>query len=75
MILNRPEFRGSYWITDDRDAQEYAQFQGITTLDTADLLAEGVIENCCGTSEALRLLRRMQQEGRNVRIPRDLGQR
>ncbi|WP_197038952.1 hypothetical protein [Herbidospora cretacea] len=26
-----PEFRDSYWITDDRDAAEYARAQGITT--------------------------------------------
>jgi hypothetical protein len=47
VLLNRTEFSGSFWITDDRDAAEYARRQGITTRDTMDLVSEAVAEGCC----------------------------
>lgn len=42
IIKNWPSFAGSHWITDDRDAYEYARFQGIIAKRTADLMSEAV---------------------------------
>ncbi|WP_083501656.1 hypothetical protein [Sphaerimonospora mesophila] len=70
VIRNWPAYAGSYWITDDYDAQEYARNIGITTRDTAELISEGVNDGCCSRSEGYKLLQLMQQRGRSVRVPR-----
>ncbi|GAA1289934.1 hypothetical protein Psi02_16340 [Planotetraspora silvatica] len=70
VILNWAEFTGSHWITDDRDAQEYARAQGITTRDTMDLMSEAVADGCCTGDDGFRLLHQMWQEGRHLRVPR-----
>ncbi|MDX6744516.1 hypothetical protein [Actinocorallia sp. A-T 12471] len=69
VLLNRPEFAGSHWITDDRDASEYARAQGITTRDTMDLVSEAVAEGCCRRDEGYKLLHEMTALGRRLRIP------
>lgn len=70
VILNRQEFVGSCWITDDRDAQEYARAQNITTRDTMDLVSEAVVEGCCSRDEGFKLLHQMVQYGRHLRVPK-----
>lgn len=42
LILNHAEFAGSWWLSDDTDAVEYAQRRGITTYRTIDMAALGV---------------------------------
>jgi hypothetical protein len=69
VILNWNEFSGSYWITDDRDAQEYARGQGIVTRDTMDLISEAIVEGHCTRDEGFRLLYGMKQNGRYLRVP------
>jgi len=69
VILRRQEFDGSFWITDDRDAGEYARAQGITTRDTMDLMSEAVADGCCSRDEGFELLHKMVQQGRYLRVP------
>ncbi|GAA0435330.1 hypothetical protein Acor_75570 [Acrocarpospora corrugata] len=69
LILNRAEFTASFWITDDRDAGEYARRQGITTRDTMDLISEGVQDGCCTRDEGFELLQKMKSAGRSLRLP------
>lgn len=69
VILNWPEFRESFWITDDRDAQEYARARGITTRDTMDLFCEAVVEGLCPADEGFKLLHEMARLGRRLRLP------
>jgi predicted nucleic acid-binding protein len=69
VILNWPTFVGSYWLTDDRDAQEYARRQGITTRDTMDVVSEAVVEGCCSRDEGFKVLHQMLQEGNYLRVP------
>jgi len=69
VILNWPSFRGSFWVTDDRDAQEYARRRGITTRDTMDLLCEATVEGLCTRDEAFKLLHEMARLGRHLRLP------
>ncbi|GII52913.1 hypothetical protein Pth03_13020 [Planotetraspora thailandica] len=70
VIMNWPEFVGSAWITDDRDASEYARAQGIAAMDTMDLVSEAVAEGFCSTDDGFELLHRMRYEGRHLRVPR-----
>ena len=69
VIKHRPEFQDSHWITDDRDALEYATRQGITSLDTCDLIDEGIIARHVTRDEGHGLLRKMVDAGRHVRLP------
>ncbi|AQZ65610.1 unnamed protein product [[Actinomadura] parvosata subsp. kistnae] len=69
IIRNWAAYAGSYWITDDRDALEYARRIGITARDTADLISEGITDGCCTRHEGYRLLHLMRAKGRNLRIP------
>ncbi|GII94658.1 hypothetical protein [Sinosporangium siamense] len=69
VILTWEEFKGSYWISDDRDALEYARAQGVPTRDTADLISEAVMEGCCTREEGFQLLLRMREANRHVRLP------
>ncbi|MDP4502622.1 hypothetical protein [Nonomuraea turcica] len=69
VILNWPQFRGSLWITDDRDAGEYARRQGITTRDTMDLFCEAIVDGLCTADEGFKLLHEMARLGRHLRLP------
>ncbi|NAS22258.1 hypothetical protein GT755_11245 [Herbidospora sp. NEAU-GS84] len=73
VIKSFPEFRHSYWITDDRDAAEYARAQGITTKDTRRLISDGVQDGACTADEGFRLLGEMRALGRSVDVPGDLA--
>lgn len=69
VLLTRSTFTGSLWITDDRDAAEYARRQGITTRDTMDLVSEAVVDGSCTRDEGFKLLHRMVACGRHLRVP------
>ncbi|GGM89237.1 hypothetical protein GCM10010106_40740 [Thermopolyspora flexuosa] len=69
VILNWPAFQGSFWVTDDRDALEYARRRGITTRDTMDLFCEATVEGLCTQDEAYKLLHEMARLGRHLRLP------
>ena len=66
LILRR--YAGSSWITDDRDARQYARAQGITTRDTLDLIAEAVAEGHCSRDEGSRLPHLMRRSGNHLRV-------
>ena len=44
LIETREELRGSWWVTDDREAAEHADRKGITTRDTMHIMGELVSE-------------------------------
>lgn len=69
VIRHWESYSGSFWITDDRDALDYARRVGITARDTADLISEGIGDGCCTRSEGYRSLLLMRTRGRNLRIP------
>jgi hypothetical protein len=74
VIRTDPRFSGSFWITDDRDAAEYAKRQGITTRDTMDLISEGVQDACCTQDDGFKILEEMAHQRRAVRMPRHPSQ-
>ncbi|MEU7743547.1 hypothetical protein [Nonomuraea sp. NPDC049158] len=69
LIVSRPEFNESFWISDDRDAADYARARGIVTRDTMDLVSEGIQDDCCKRDEGFKLLHCIAQAGRVIRLP------
>ncbi|SDU25471.1 hypothetical protein [Jiangella alkaliphila] len=64
------EFNGSYWITDDGAAAEYARDRSITTRETMDLISEAIADGAVTREEGFRILQAMRLAGRNLRIPK-----
>ncbi|GDY33659.1 hypothetical protein [Gandjariella thermophila] len=69
LLLHRPEFTGSWWISDDREALRYARHQGIVTRETIDLISVAVINGDVSSQEAFDLMQRMVDQGRHLRLP------
>ncbi|MFE1230458.1 hypothetical protein [Streptomyces sp. NPDC058745] len=70
LMQNRREFKGvSTWISDDRITVSYARRQGLTVMETIDLMAYGCSMGDVVASEAFELLHRMDQMGRSLRLP------
>jgi hypothetical protein len=69
VIREWPEFAGSWWITDDREALRYARFQGITTRETIDLMTIAVVDGDIRSDEAFELMTRMADQDRWLRLP------
>jgi hypothetical protein len=70
VIKNWPEFAGSWWITDDREALRYARFQGITTRETIDLVAVAAVNGDIPAPEGFALLNLMAERDRHLRLPK-----
>lgn len=62
-------WRGSWWVSDDRDALEYARFGGLTTLETIDVVRNLVADGDLSQSAAHQLLSGMADAGRALRLP------
>lgn len=69
VIKNWPDFAGAWWISDDRDAIRHAKFQKITTLETVDLMNIAVIDGEISAADAYRLMERMADSDRYLRLP------
>jgi hypothetical protein len=69
LIKNRAEFRGSWWVTDDRAAVAYGREQDLITMETADLIADAVSMTDLTADSGFELLVRMQEHDRFVRLP------
>jgi predicted nucleic acid-binding protein len=69
IIKNWPSFAGSHWITDDRDAYDYAKFQGITTRRTADLMSEAIQCAYLTQQSAYEIMQKMIDADRGLWLP------
>jgi predicted nucleic acid-binding protein len=69
IMKTRPEFAGSWWVSDDREALRYARRQGLTTYQTIDLVRIAVSHGDMPTSEGYALLHAMAAKGRHLRLP------
>lgn len=63
------EYKGSWWISDDREALRYARFQRITTRETIDLIAEAIANGDIDANSASRLMKEMEEQDRHLRVP------
>lgn len=62
-------FQGSWWVSDDADAVEYAQGKGILTYRTVDVMRMIVADGDLTPVQALALMRAMEDAGRNLFVP------
>ncbi len=62
-------WKGAWWVSDDRDAVEFARGQGITTLETVDVVRHLVADGDVSTSSAFDIMRSMVGAGRHLRMP------
>lgn len=69
LITETPEYVGSWWITDDADAYEYAQRRHITTRRTRDIMAAIVADGDLNAAAAYDLMMEMSARGRNLSLP------
>jgi hypothetical protein len=69
VIQTWPEFAGSSWVSDDREALRYARLAGIATRDTAGLLSEAIAVGLVSRTHGFDLLRGMLSAGRHPRVP------
>lgn len=63
------EFAGSWWVSDDGEALRYARYQGITTRETIDLVAEAVAMGDLSSGAGFGLLHAMADTDRVLRLP------
>jgi predicted nucleic acid-binding protein len=70
IILEWPQFAGSWWISDDREALRYARFRHITTRETIDLVSIAVVNGDIEASEGYKLMQQMAAQGRALRLPK-----
>lgn len=63
------DYVGSWWISDDQDALRYARFQGITTRETIDLMAEAIANGDIDATSAFNVMSAMEEQGRHLRMP------
>jgi hypothetical protein len=73
VIQQWPEFAGSWWISDDREALRYARFRSITTRETIDLVSMAVLDGDLDAREAFDLMHKMSDLGRSLRLPHSAG--
>jgi predicted nucleic acid-binding protein len=69
VIRNWDEFAGSWWISDDREAVDFARRQGITTRETIGLVNIAVVNGDIPVGEAFDLMKKMADQGRSLRLP------
>lgn len=69
VIAHWSEYSGSFWISDDQDALEYALIKGITSRETKDLISEAIVSGLIGRSDAYQLLTEMRGLGRHLSVP------
>ena len=69
LLRKHEELRESFWVTDDRDAAEYAKRQGIFTWGTSDLMSEGLARGACVRDDAWLMLLAMRKAGNYLWIP------
>ncbi len=71
LIKNDPVWAGSWWLSDDTDANEWAQFQGFVTRTTVGVVTELVADGDLTAVNGFELLHAMVAAGReNIRLPR-----
>ena len=69
LIETREELRGSWWVTDDREAAEHADRKGITTRDTMHIMGELVSEGTLTAVDGFALMQTMRDRDRHMRMP------
>ncbi|MEP7161505.1 MAG: hypothetical protein ABI746_10430 [Dermatophilaceae bacterium] len=73
LIREVDEWRGSTWISDDRDALDFAMFQQIPTMETIDIVRWLVASYDITGADGMTLLKAMSDADRALRLPKSPG--
>lgn len=65
-------WQGAWWVSDDRDALDFARFQRITTLETIDIVRHLVADGDVQDRHAFEVMQAMASQGRSLRLPRTI---
>lgn len=60
-LLERAEFMQATWVSDDRESREFAEFQGIRSIDTVEILKETIADGDLSLDEGRSLWNEMHQ--------------
>lgn len=69
LIDNDPAWRGAWWVSDDRDAYDYAKRRGIMTWRTFDIMCAVVADGDLTAEQALTLMKKMLSVDRRLHVP------
>lgn len=69
LLKEVPAWRGSWWVSDDGDALDFARKQGFTTLETIDIVKHVVADGDLTAQAAWDLMQEMADHGRALRLP------
>lgn len=69
LLHERTEFRHACWVTDDREAMNFARRQGILSRETLDLVMDLVAEGDLTAQLGFDLMVAMDEAGRTPRMP------
>ena len=69
LIHEIEEWKGSTWISDDRDALEFARFQHIPTMETIDVMRSLIAAFEITPVDAFELMHAMADADRAIRLP------
>lgn len=74
LLKEVPAWQGSWWVSDDRDALDYARKQGFTTLETIDIVSHLVADGDLTAQAAWDLMHDMADHDRALRLPLTVGE-
>lgn len=69
LIYELAAWKGSWWVSDDNDALDYARFRRIPTFETIDIVKHIVSDSDLTIHGAHLLMHAMVEAGRTVRLP------
>jgi len=69
VLARWPEFAGSWWVSDDREALRYARHQGLVTRETVDLVSIAAVNGEITAEAGHSLLLQMEGLERALRVP------
>lgn len=74
LLKEKVEWREAWWISDDRDALDYARKQQITTRETIDIVGAIVADGDLTDRQAYDLMLGMRDADRALRLPKSPGE-
>lgn len=73
LLKESAEWREAWWVSDDRDALDFARKQGITTRETLDIMSAIVADGDLTAQQGHLLMLEMVSADRQLRLPKTPG--
>lgn len=69
LLQEKPEWKGSWWVSDDTDAVRYAKQQGLITRETIDIVASVIQDGDLTPEAGFDIMQEMFDQDRHLRMP------